>query len=243
MSSVPLEPVAVGCALAVAAFAVASIQAEGGEAEITAAAFGDIHDMSDGAKPIQKGGSHKDIVSGDTWYSTWAGDGTAYLIHDDGLGFNNIGGVFARHRLCRLEGAVSREETHNEGRNVALEAAASASSGAPSNAIGGCVDGRREWTAKGTVGEWIRLDWAPAAKTVHKVVLYDLAGARDQVVSGTLSFSDGSSIPVGKLQNDGQAGTVVTFPFRTTQWVKFVVSAVRPGTVAAGLAEMGVYAE
>ncbi len=104
MSSFALEPVTVACALAMAGFAVASIQAEGGEAEITAAAFGDIYDMSDGAKPIQKGGGYNDIVSGDTWYTTWAGDGTAYLIHDDGLGFNNIGGLYARHRLCRLEG-------------------------------------------------------------------------------------------------------------------------------------------
>ena len=671
MSSLPLEPVTLACALAVAMFGLASVRAaEGGEAEITAAAFGDIHDMSDGAKPIQKGGSHNDIVSGDTWYSTWAGDGAAYLIHDDGLGFNNLGGLFARHRLCRLEGdpnestdgfrgvnlnpgllgntmpnhqatpewrigysssvyeqdgvlyavrhnwskddalwppidssliksadggktwinhlgqtnaplpdkdhamfpslpwsfltfiqygkgglapkadnadkyvyltavthlarvprsklpdlrkedfeyyrgegldgmldsswskamadakplrfldaanggktqegeggrlsnvvynfalrryvatgwsayfapgegghdkgkarfiiytskhpwgpwqpvlrygiwgragwnfllcnkytasdgrkmwyvfcgeykgdlwnyglqymplylstgavdiyeaenaslqgtsvasdypsysgsgyvtgfakvgdrvtfnikdvngtgwhiigirytspranantlstyvngkkarrvilslndksgsprehwtdrsdiywlnhgsntfeirqdegdaaagsmidyiAVSREETHNEGRNVAPEAAATASSGDPANAIKGCVDGRREWTAKGTVGEWIRLDWAPAARTVHKVVLYDLASRRDQVVSGTLSFSDGSSISVGKLQNDGQAGTVVTFPPKTIQWVRFTVDAVRPGTATAGLAEMAVY--
>jgi len=139
--------------------------------------------------------------------------------------------------------AVSREATHDEGRNVAPEAAASASSGDPANAIKGYADGRREWTAKGAVGEWIRLDWAPAARTVHKVVLHDLASGKDQVVSGALSFSDGSSIPVGKLQNDGQAGTVVTFPPKTIQWAKFTVVAVRPGTAAAGLAEMGVYGE
>jgi hypothetical protein len=137
--------------------------------------------------------------------------------------------------------AVSREETHDEGRNAAPEAVASASSGDPANAIKGCVDGRREWTAKGTVGEWIRLDWAQAPRRVHKIVLYDLASPRDQVVCGTLSFSDGSSISVGKLQNDGQAGTIVAFPPKTIQWVKFTVVAVRPGTVAAGLGEMGVY--
>lgn len=137
--------------------------------------------------------------------------------------------------------AVSREETHDEGRNVAPEAAATASSGGPANAVKGCLDGLREWTAKGTVGEWIRLEW-PAARTVHKVVLYDLASRRDQVVAGTLSFSDGSSMRVGRLQNDGQAGTVVTFPPKAIRWVRFTVDAVRPGTEYAGLAEMEVYA-
>ena len=64
----------------------------------------------------------------------------------------------------------------------------------------------------------------------------------DQVTSGTLSFSDGSSVQVGTLQNDGQAGTVVTFPPKKITWVKFTVDAVRPGTQNAGLGEMQVYA-
>ena len=139
--------------------------------------------------------------------------------------------------------AVSREVTYDEGRNVAPEAAATASSGDPACATKGWVDELREWTAKGTVGEWIRLDWAQATKTVHKVVLYDRANRKDQVASGTLSFSDGFSMPVGRLQNDGQAGTVVTFPARKIQWVRFTVDAVRAGTENGGLGEMEVYAK
>ena len=100
MSNFPLELLTLACTLA--ALLVQAVH--GGESDITAAAFGDMYDMSDGAKPIQKGGGYNDIVSGDTWYSTWAGDGTAYLTQDDGLGFYNIGGLYARHRLCRLEG-------------------------------------------------------------------------------------------------------------------------------------------
>jgi hypothetical protein len=50
-------------------------------------------------------------------------------------------------------------------------------------------------------------------------------------------------MPVGKLQNDGQAGTVVTFPPKTIRWVRYTVEAVRPGTEHAGLAEMEVYAQ
>jgi len=137
--------------------------------------------------------------------------------------------------------AVSREETYPEGRNVASEAVATASSGEAGGALQGWVDDLRGWTAKGTVGEWIRLEW-PAARAVHKVVLYDLANRRGQAVSGTLSFSDGSSIPVGKLQNDGRAGAVVTFPPKTVGWARFTVDAVRPGTEHAGLGAIEVYA-
>ena len=138
--------------------------------------------------------------------------------------------------------AVSREATHDEGRNVAPEAVATASSGEAGNAVKGCVDGWREWVAKGTAGEWIDLDWGASARTVEKVVLYDRVSMEDQVTAGTLSFSDGSSMPIGKLQNDGQAGTVVTFPPKDVSWVKFTVDVVREGTKHAGLGEMQVFA-
>ncbi|MFB3893870.1 MAG: CBM35 domain-containing protein [Phycisphaerae bacterium] len=138
--------------------------------------------------------------------------------------------------------AVSRELTHGEGRNVAPESSATASSGEPALAVKGCADGVREWSAQGTAGEWIRLDW-PSPRTVRKVVLYDKVSMADQVTSGTLSFSDGSSVAVGKLQNDGQAGTVVTFPPKTIRWMKFTVDSVRPGTQHAGLGEIQVYAD
>ena len=77
---------------------------------------------------------------------------------------------------------------------------------------------------------------------MNKMVLYDLSNTADQVTAGTLSFSDGSTMRVGTLQNDGQAGTVVTFPPKTIKWVKFTVDSVRPGTEKAGLAEIQVYA-
>ena len=47
---------------------------------------------------------HDGNPSGDTWYTSWGADGTAWLTQDDGNGFDNPGGLFARHRLCRLEG-------------------------------------------------------------------------------------------------------------------------------------------
>ena len=138
--------------------------------------------------------------------------------------------------------AVSREATHKEGRNVAPEATAThSSSGDAAAARKGCVDGLREWTATGAAGEWIMLEWK-GALTVDKVLLYDRANRTDQVTSGTLSFDDGTSIKVGKLQNDGQAATVITFAPKTIHWVKFTIDSVRPGTQHAGLGEIEVRA-
>ncbi|MFC1672209.1 hypothetical protein ACFL01_03640, partial [Planctomycetota bacterium] len=84
-------------------------RAEAGEpagADITAAAFGDIHDTSDGGTPMGKGGGFGTPPSGDSWYTTWAGDDTLYVNVDDGLGFENPGGrgVMLRNCLCMLTG-------------------------------------------------------------------------------------------------------------------------------------------
>ena len=74
------------------------------------------------------------------------------------------------------------------------------------------------------------------------VRLYDKLNMRDQVMSGTLSFSDGSTLPVGRLQNDGQAGTVIAFPPKTVTWMKLTIDKVSRGTVHAGLGQFEVYA-
>ena len=80
-----------------------------------------------------------------------------------------------------------------------------------------------------------------APRSIERVKLYDKINKRDQVTSGTLSFSDGSDLPVGLLQNDGQAGTVITFPPKTVTWVKLTITKVRAGTVNAGLGHFEVY--
>lgn len=50
-------------------------------------------------------------------------------------------------------------------------------------------------------------------------------------------------LPVGRTQNDGQAGTAIAFPLKTVTWVKLTVDKVRKGTVSAGLGEFEVYEE
>ena len=140
--------------------------------------------------------------------------------------------------------AVSQEQTFNEGVNIATEATATTSSGIGANAINGCAfDESSEWATTGVNGEWIQLDWGAKPRTNFKVRLYDKVNKRDQVVSGTLTFSDGSTLPIGRLQNDGQAGNLLSFPPKKVTWVKFTIDKVRGGTVSVGLGEFEVYAE
>jgi lysophospholipase L1-like esterase len=102
-------------------------------------------------------------------------------------------------------------------------------------------DSTREWaTVAGQAGSWIRLDWA-SAYTVDHVTLYDRPNLNDQVLSGTLLFSDGTSMPVGALPNNGAALTVSFVP-RTVTWVKFTINTVSSTTQNIGLAEIQIFA-
>ena len=112
-------------------------------------------------------------------------------------------------------------------------------------AVDGVVDGfpgdyTKEWaTVGGKAGSWIRLDWS-SAYTVDHVVLYDRPNLKDQVLGGTLLFSDGTSVSVGSLPNDG-TGLTVTFAPRTATWVRFTVNSVTSTTQNVGLSELQVF--
>lgn len=113
-----------------------------------------------------------------------------------------------------------------------------------SKALDGVVDGyptdpSKEWSAFGTVGSWIHLDWA-APVSINKVVLHDRILSTSQITAGFLNFSDGSQVPVSALLNDG-AETIVSFPARTVSWVQFDITQVSSGTVNTGLAEIRVF--
>ena len=83
-------------------------------------------------------------------------------------------------------------------------------------------DVTREWSTSGqNVGAWIQLKWA-AVTPVKQVILYDRPNLDDQIVGGTLLFSDGSSIPVGALPNDGSPLSI-NFTTKNVSWVKFRV--------------------
>ncbi|MGE3509278.1 MAG: PIG-L family deacetylase [Vicinamibacterales bacterium] len=131
--------------------------------------------------------------------------------------------------------------------NIALAATATASAEAgvqtAPKAIDGVVSGypvdsTREWAAPGAlIGQWIQLAWS-APQAVYRVVLHDRINTDDQVHAGTLTFSDGSSIAVGTLPNDG-AGLTLDFPSRTISWVRFTVTNAQGWNI--GLAEFEVF--
>ena len=135
--------------------------------------------------------------------------------------------------------------------NVAGLATATASSqnvGAgqtASKAIDGVVDGfpgdfTREWaTVGGGAGSFLKLTW-PSPVTLARVVLHDRPNVNDQVTSGRLTFSDGSTLNVGALTNNGTEVSVV-FPAKTTTTLLFTILTVSATTVNVGLAEIETF--
>src|SRR5882672_3220319 len=132
------------------------------------------------------------------------------------------------------------------GVNLAITAQVSASSEASANsrmkAVDGFADGAphdasREWVSASQLsGAWIQLDWS-APVSVAQVNLYDRPDRGENVLAGTLSFSDGTSIAVGALPPDGKL-LPVTFAPKTVSWVRFTIDQAT-GT-AAGLSEIQV---
>jgi LmbE family N-acetylglucosaminyl deacetylase len=113
-------------------------------------------------------------------------------------------------------------------------------------AIDGVVDGypgdfTKEWAGVDQgVGAWIELTWS-TPQTVNDIVLYDRPNLNDQVLAGTLSFSDGGTMVVGALDNSGGPNEI-QFASRQITSVRFTVTQVSATTSNIGLAEFQVYA-
>jgi hypothetical protein len=99
-------------------------------------------------------------------------------------------------------------------------------------------DHTREWATVGQLGgAWVRLSWSQNF-TIDRVNLFDRPNQGDHVLSGTLLFSDGSSVPVGALSNAG-AGNTIRFRPRSVSWVEFYVNSATGFNI--GLAEFEAY--
>lgn len=110
---------------------------------------------------------------------------------------------------------------------------------APAKVADGVIGvwGSGEWAVGGgDTSRWVQLTWA-SSRAVSSVVLYDRSNAVDHVTSGVLTFSDGSSVNVGALPNDGK-GHAVTFGPKNVTWVRFQISTASPGN--PGLSELQV---
>jgi len=107
------------------------------------------------------------------------------------------------------------------------------------NVIDGIIGelGRGEWGSKGEANPWIRLEWEDKT-AVRRIVLYDRSNPADHLRQGTLTFSDGSSLDVTEIPNDGSA-KVVEFPVKSVQWIKFQGTGNQPGN--NGLSEFEVF--
>jgi uncharacterized repeat protein (TIGR01451 family) len=136
--------------------------------------------------------------------------------------------------------------------NVARQAVATASSENVANsqlaskAIDGFTDGYstgdypHEWATlnepNNGVGAWLNLAWT-SPQLIDRVVLYDRPNVSEWIKGGTLTFSDGSTIVVPSLANNGFPVSV-SFPARFTTSVHFTVDYVSQFTTAVGLAEI-----
>jgi len=135
------------------------------------------------------------------------------------------------------------------GGNIASLATASASSEnvnhsqTADKAIDGVVDGwpgdyTKEWASLNeSNGAWLQLNFSQSY-SVDKVVLYDRPNTSTQVLGAQLTFSSGSAVNVGTLNNAG-AGLTVTFSARTITWIRFTVT--NSADTNLGLAEMEVW--
>ena len=141
--------------------------------------------------------------------------------------------------------------TEASGTNIAASAMVTASSQnfTTGQTVGKAIDGvatgypsdaTKEWaTTGGKAGSYLHLSFASAV-TVNRVVLYDRPNSGDQITGGTLTFSDGTTVPVPTLENAGKA-TAVTFPARPTTSLRLTVTTVSGTTKNVGLAELQAY--
>ncbi|MGZ9585630.1 DUF7402 domain-containing protein [Paenibacillus marinisediminis] len=99
------------------------------------------------------------------------------------------------------------------------------------------VHGKGEWASKGEAELWVRLDW-PNKVIINQVVIYDRINLDDHAMQGKLIFSDGTTIEVNDIPNDG-LDKRVTFDTKQVNWVKFEVT--KGSGANVGLSEIQVY--
>ncbi|KAI5481074.1 Carbohydrate-Binding Module Family 1 protein, cellulose binding protein [Pseudohyphozyma bogoriensis] len=118
----------------------------------------------------------------------------------------------------------------------------------PDNAVDGIIGGYaggsydQEWaTSNEGAGAWLNCSW-DAMMSLTQIILYDRPNLNDQVLSGTLTFDDGSYVAVPTLLNDGGA-TSITFSAKNTSSILFQADSVSSTTGNVGLAEMAAYGD
>ena len=148
--------------------------------------------------------------------------------------------------------AEIQQPSPSSGSNVASSATVTASSQNVSTGqlavrvVDGFTDGccagdyTHEWASLGEgVGAWLKLAWS-SPQTLTSVTLFDRPNLDDQLTGATIVFSDGSSLPVGALPNDGSPLTL-SFAAKTVTSLKLTVTGVASTTKNIGLAEIQAF--
>lgn len=99
-------------------------------------------------------------------------------------------------------------------------------------------DVRASWRAPARPGEWVQFRWA----SVQRITSVQIYGATrgPQIKAGTLTFDNGTSLPVGEILRDPAFPTVIAFRTRSARWVRFTVTKVA-GQGTVGISELRVY--
>jgi hypothetical protein len=109
--------------------------------------------------------------------------------------------------------------------------------GGPASGLNLGDERKSEWVAASKSGAWVQLDW-PTAQAIQVVRLFDRINLTDHVTAGTLSFSDGSTVAVGALPNDGYAAFEARFATKLVKWLRFTIDTSSDATFEPGLAEL-----
>jgi LmbE family N-acetylglucosaminyl deacetylase len=137
------------------------------------------------------------------------------------------------------------------GSNIAPLATVTASSETVSTgqlaikAVDGVVDGfpgdsTREWASnRERAGAWIQLTWS-SPRNISRIVLHDRPNSKEQILGATVQFSDGSTLAIGALPNDGTAAAY-SFAPRSVTSLRLTVTSVSTSSRSIGLAEILVF--
>jgi hypothetical protein len=114
----------------------------------------------------------------------------------------------------------------------------------------GAIDGVVDFESNNKLNEWIsdeetstafvRLNWENPEK-ISKVWLFDRPDLKEQITSGMLVFSDGSTVKVSELPNDARSCKEIVFPEKTVTWLAFIITGVSETTKNVGLSEIAVF--
>ncbi|HYK07969.1 MAG TPA: hypothetical protein VEW42_00545, partial [Candidatus Eisenbacteria bacterium] len=95
-----------------------------------------------------------------------------------------------------------------------------------------------EWASQEEFTPWIQLTWSNA-HTISRIKLFDRPNTIDKIGAGYLSFSDGSTVRVGQLPDNGDAYEATFPPKNGITWVRFQITAGAGQNV--GLSEFQVF--